>query len=76
MRIVQNNPNITLITMDYEFLYLTEPASISANPNCINIIMNPDSKIQSESKFYGLGKRAAILSGSAGGDTAAASTVC
>jgi len=62
--------------MDYEFLYLTDPASIRANPNCINIIMNPDSKIQSESKFYGCGKRAAILVGSAGVAAAAVSVTC
>lgn len=73
---MQNNPKIILITIDYEFLYLTEPASISAKPNCINIIINPDSKIQSESKFYGCGKRAAILVGSAGGGCVAGSAVC
>lgn len=59
IKIVKNNPKITLITIDYEFLYLIEPVSNNANPIYVIMIINPEINTHSKSFFYGVGIRLA-----------------
>jgi hypothetical protein len=62
---------MTLMTMDYVFLYLTQPASRMANPTCMRRIMNAEVMTQSWSKSSSVAA-AGVAAGAAGGAAAGA----